>query len=65
MAAHLARSLGTFQITKASIGNLTQTNLPFICDYSLVAENYAKSAGGLLLVRPQVIGYESQKFHGD
>src|SRR3984893_14231716 len=60
--AALANSLGTFQITKASVGNLAQTNLPFIYDYSVVAENYAKSAGDLLLVRPRVIGYESQNF---
>src|SRR3984957_7159456 len=58
----LANSLGAFQITKASIGNLAQTNLPFVYDYSVVAENYAKSAGDLLLVRPRVIGYESQNF---
>jgi Domain of Unknown Function with PDB structure (DUF3857)/Transglutaminase-like superfamily len=60
--AALANSLGTFQITKASIGNLAQTNLPFVYDYSLVAENYAKSAGDLLLLRPRVMGYESQNF---
>jgi Domain of Unknown Function with PDB structure (DUF3857)/Transglutaminase-like superfamily len=60
--ASLANSLGTFQIVKASIGNLAQTNLPFVYDYSVVAENYAKSAGDLLLVRPRVIGYESQNF---
>jgi hypothetical protein len=62
LEAALANSLGTFQITKASIGNLAQTNLPFVYDYSVVAENYAKSAGDLLLVRPRVIGYESQNF---
>ena len=56
----LAHSLGTFQITKASIGNLAQTNLPFVYDYSFIAENYAKSAGDLLLVRPRVMGYESR-----
>jgi hypothetical protein len=60
--AALANSFGTFQITKASIGNLTQNNLPFVYDYSVVAENYAKSAGDLLLVRPRVIGYDSQNF---
>ena len=54
----LSHSLGTFQITKATMGNLGETNLPFIYNYSLVAENYAKSAGDLLLVRPRVIGYE-------
>ncbi len=54
----LSHSLGTFQITKATMGNLAETNLPFIYNYSLVAENYAKSAGDLLLVRLRVIGYE-------
>lgn len=58
--ASLANSLGTFQITKATIGNLAQNNLPFVYEYSVVAENYAKSAGDLLLVRPRVIGYDSQ-----
>ena len=58
--AALSRSLGTFQITKATMGNLLQSNLPFVYDYSLVANNYAKSAGNLLLVRPRVIGYESR-----
>jgi hypothetical protein len=56
----LSHSLGTFKITKATAGNLEQSNLPFVYDYSLVAENYAKSAGDLLLVRPRVVGYESQ-----
>jgi Domain of Unknown Function with PDB structure (DUF3857)/Transglutaminase-like superfamily len=56
----LSHSLGTFQITKATMGNLAQTNLPFVYDYSLVAENYAKPAGDLLLVRPRVMGYESR-----
>jgi Domain of Unknown Function with PDB structure (DUF3857)/Transglutaminase-like superfamily len=56
----LSHSLGTFRITKATMGNLTQTNLPFVYEYSLVAENYAKAAGDLLLVRPRVMGYESQ-----
>jgi hypothetical protein len=32
---------------------------PFIFDYSLVAQNYAKTAGNLLLVRPRVIGNKS------
>jgi hypothetical protein len=56
----LSHSLGTFQITKATVGNLMQSNLPFVYDYSLVANNYAKSAGNLLLVRPRVMGYESR-----
>jgi hypothetical protein len=55
----LASSLSNFQITHATITNLQQTDLPFECDYSLVAEKYAKTAGNLLLVRPRVLGNRS------
>jgi hypothetical protein len=52
----LANSLSTYSLTKASVTNLNQMDQPFIFDYSLVAQNYAKTAGNLLLVRPRVIG---------
>ena len=55
----LAHSLPNFQITKASVGNLQSTNLPFVYNYSVVAQNYAKAAGNLLLVRPRFIGNKS------
>ena len=55
----LARSLSSYRLTKASITNLDKTDLPFEFDYSLVAENYAKSAGSLLFVRPRVVGVKS------
>ena len=58
----LAGSLSNFRITHASITNLTQTNLPFGFDYSFESENYAKSAGGLLLVRPRVLGNKAFGF---
>src|SRR5467141_797603 len=55
----LSRSLGTFQITKATVGNLQATDLPFVYNYSVVAQNYAKTAGDLLLIRPRVVGNQS------
>lgn len=55
----LANSLATYYLTKASVTNLNQTDQPFIFDYSLVAQDYAKTAGNLLLVRPRVIGNKS------
>ena len=55
----LSNSLGTFQITKASVGNLQLTDQPFLYNYSVVAQNYAKAAGNLLLVRPRFIGNKS------
>ena len=55
----LAGSLSSYRLTKASFTNLEQTELPFEFDYSLVADNYAKAAGNLLLVRPRVVGVKS------
>jgi hypothetical protein len=52
----VSSSLSTFQITKATVLNLNQTDQPFGYQYALVAENYAKTAGNLLLVRPRVLG---------
>jgi hypothetical protein len=55
----LSHSFAIFQITKASVVNLQETLQPFQYRYSIVAPGYAKSAGGLLLVRPRVVGVKS------
>jgi hypothetical protein len=55
----LAYSLSAYHLTKASVTNLEQTDQPFEYNYSLVADKYAKPAGGLLLVRPRVLGAKS------
>jgi hypothetical protein len=55
----LAGSLSSFHITRASVVNLQQMNLPFGFNYSFESENYAKPAGDLLLVRPRVVGVKS------
>jgi hypothetical protein len=55
----LAGSLSIFHITHASIENLAQTDRPFGFHYSFEAQNYAKNAGGLLLVRPRVLGVKT------
>lgn len=52
----LAGSLANFQITQASIQNLSYPDRPFGFTYSFQAVNYAKTAGNLLLVRPRVLG---------
>jgi hypothetical protein len=57
----LSHSMSTFQITKATVGNPAQSSLPFFYHYSLVAPNYAKTAGDLLLVRPRVMGIEQRE----
>jgi len=55
----LAGSLSLFSITKASVDNLNQTDQPFGFHYTFEARSYAKNAGGLLLVRPRVLGVKS------
>jgi Domain of Unknown Function with PDB structure (DUF3857)/Transglutaminase-like superfamily len=55
----ISHSLTAFQITKASLVNLNQADQPFGYQYSLMAQNYAKTAGNLMLVRPRVVGSNS------
>ncbi|HXJ07302.1 MAG TPA: DUF3857 and transglutaminase domain-containing protein [Candidatus Acidoferrum sp.] len=55
----LAESLSNYRLTHASVTNLKHNDQPFGWEYSLVVENYAKTAGNLLLVRPRVLGSRS------
>ena len=55
----MSHSMGSFQITKASISNLKQYTLPFGYDWTFSALDYGKTAGDLLLVRPRVIGVKA------
>jgi transglutaminase-like putative cysteine protease len=52
-------SFSTFQILKATVANLRVADRPFEWYYTLEAENFAKTAGDLLLVRPRVLGSKS------
>jgi transglutaminase-like putative cysteine protease len=52
----LSSSMSNFHITHATITNLKLFDQPFGFDYSFESDNYAKNAGGLLLVRPRVLG---------
>lgn len=52
----VSQSMANFALTKASMGNLQETSRPFMLDYELVVQRYAKPAGELLLVRPRLIG---------
>jgi hypothetical protein len=55
----LSGSLSNFRITKATVLNVQHTDQPFGFLYNFEAASYAKRAGGLLLVRPRVIGSKS------
>jgi hypothetical protein len=52
----LSHSLGNFQISKATIGNLNTHDQPLTWAYTFASGQYAKTAGNLLLVRPRVMG---------
>ena len=52
----LQHSLARFQIEKATLGNGRPSNRPLEWNYSFNAEQYAKVAGDLLMVRPRVFG---------
>jgi predicted transglutaminase-like cysteine proteinase len=58
----LANSLSSFQITRATVVNLNVTDQPFGFNYTFVSPDYAKNAGGLLLVRPRVLGNKGYSF---
>jgi Transglutaminase-like superfamily/Domain of Unknown Function with PDB structure (DUF3857) len=60
--ALLAVSLPSFQIVKASIGNLRVADKPFEWNYSFEAAHYAKVGGDLLLLHPRVMGTHSSAF---
>jgi len=55
----MANSLGHFEISNATVTNLKQNSQPFGYNWTFVSLDYAKNAGGLLLVRPRVIGRKS------
>jgi hypothetical protein len=52
----LGDSLSTFHVGSVSVSNADNNRQPFIWNYSFQADNYAKFAGNLLLVRPRVLG---------
>jgi hypothetical protein len=59
LESFLSRSLGGFILTGAQVGNLEKYDDNLVLNYSFMAENYAKIAGPLLLVRPRVLGQKS------
>ena len=53
---HSGPHLGNFQLTGCEVDNLTTSKRNLILHYKFTAEHYAKNTGGLLLVRPRVVG---------
>jgi hypothetical protein len=60
--ARVASSLSTFRIVKAAVGNVDALELPFVWHYTLEAQDYARTTGNLLLVRPRIVGSMARGF---
>ena len=54
--AVMASAFPTFQLTKASIANRQISSKPLEWNYSVQVDQYARVTGGLLTVRPRVLG---------
>ena len=52
----LSHSLPTFTIEKATLGNAKFLSQPLEWNYTFHADQYAKTAGDLLMVRPRIFG---------
>jgi hypothetical protein len=56
LESFLATFLNGAQLTTASAENMDEAEKDLILRFGFVAENYAKTAGNLLLLRPRVLG---------
>ena len=56
----LAHYLAQYQLTDLTFENLQDLGKDLLVHYKLTAPSYAKSAGGLLLVRPRVLGSKAE-----
>jgi len=56
----LASFLHAFKVTGLTFENLNDANKDLVVRYTFEAQSYAKSVGGLMLVRPRVFGSKSE-----
>jgi hypothetical protein len=56
LESFLGHFLDNFTLTSARIGNLNLYDQNLTLDYQVMVNNYAKSAGDLLIIRPRVLG---------
>ncbi len=52
----LSRSLASFSLQNFEIGNLESASSDLLISYRFIAPAYAKRAGGMLVVRPRILG---------
>jgi hypothetical protein len=58
----LAQFFTSFDLLNASLGAVRDTSGPLMWRYSIEAQNYAKSADNLLIVRPRILATEASLF---
>lgn len=56
----LAHSLAQYQLSDLTFENLQDLGKDLLVHYKLTAPSYAKNAGGLLLLRPRVLGSKAE-----
>ena len=56
----LSYSLAQYQLSDLSFENLQDLGKDLLVHYKLTAPSYAKNAGGLLLIRPRVLGSKAE-----
>jgi hypothetical protein len=56
---YLANFLGGFALQNLEVENLENNDSNLVVRYKFVAQNYAKTVGDLLLVRPRIVGNKS------
>jgi hypothetical protein len=63
MEHRLQRDLASFTLDSASAQNARDMSKSVVVDFSLTASSYAKPSGDLLLVRPRILGRNSQPYN--
>ena len=61
----LAGDLGGFQLQGSGAENVEEYDKPLLMGYRLLADQYAKKVGNLLLVRPRVLGRKAMDLGGE
>ncbi len=56
----LQRDFSTFTLGSEKVAHVRELDQPLEMDYQVTAPLYAKTAGGLLLVRPRVVGSDAE-----
>lgn len=65
LEARLHTDLSSFTVRESTTGNIRTLDQPLTYTYALTVDQYAKTAGSLLIVRPRVLGRVSKPFEDE